>query len=195
MKTMILDTSSNVLYISFVIDNKEIYKVEHIGKNDHSDNLIPLIKKGLMETNLSIFDFDQFIVGIGPGSYTGVRLALSVGKMFAWTANKKLYTISSLDILSSGKRISDGIYVTALKAKRGFVYTNVIERKDNSEKYLVTDTYMSDEDFTQLVNQFPQAVIIKDNYFFNFENIINSPFLQEHPDVHLVVPNYLRGAL
>lgn len=191
---MIIDTSSNVLYLAFLDDEREIYQVTRTGKNDHSEHLINLLQLGLVKTNLDLKDFGQIIVGIGPGSYTGLRLALSVAKMFAWTANLKLYTISSLDILSSGKRNQDGIYITALKAKKGYVYANVIERKNNQEVRLLDDSYLEDSKLTEIINQYPQAILIHDEYFLDSKIILKSQFLTLQEDIHLVVPNYLRGA-
>ena len=62
MKTLVLDTSTNLLYIGFIEDNKVIYEVKSIGLNNHSDYLLDLIEKGLKENNLKEKDFDIIIL-------------------------------------------------------------------------------------------------------------------------------------
>ena len=85
MLQMLLDTSSTILYIAFVKDNKVIYENINEGKNNHSDNLLKLIQKGLKENNLEVKDFDRIVLGKGPGMYTGLRVSMTVAKMFALT--------------------------------------------------------------------------------------------------------------
>ena len=110
MRSLILDTSTNILYISFVEDKKVIYEIQSKGLNNHSDHLLNLIQEGLEKYQLEVKDFDRIILGDGPGAYTGLRVSMSVAKMFAWTLNIPLYTISSLDLLTSGYK-EEGLYL------------------------------------------------------------------------------------
>ena len=81
MRTMVLDTSSNLLYICFLENEKVIYEIKSIGLNNHSDHLLPLIEEGLNKLQLQVKDFDRIILGDGPGAYTGLRVSMSVAKM------------------------------------------------------------------------------------------------------------------
>ena len=82
MKTMIMDTSSEYLIISLLDDNKVIYEYIVPGKNNHSDNLLKKIEEGLNQTGLEVKDFDKIVCGIGPGAYTGLRVALTVAFIY-----------------------------------------------------------------------------------------------------------------
>src|SRR5690554_7473460 len=93
-RTLVLDTASKYLYFSFLEDEKIIYEQFLEGKNNHSENLLKELEIGLNKLNLTFKDFSEVIVGIGPGSYTGLRVSVTVAKMLAWTLNKKLYAIS-----------------------------------------------------------------------------------------------------
>ena len=64
MRTLVLDTSTNLLYISFIEDEKIIYEVQTMGLNNHSDHLLPLIEEGLKQHNLQVKDFDKIILGV-----------------------------------------------------------------------------------------------------------------------------------
>lgn len=192
MRTLVLDTSTNLLYISFIEDDKIIYEVKSIGLNNHSDYLLDLIKKGLDENNLQVKDFDKIILGKGPGAYTGLRVSMSVAKMFSWTLNIPLYTISSLDLLTSGYE-EDGLYLVKFKAKKGYIYHKafVIE---NNEKQLLTDEMFVTDEFidTYEKDNFSKAnVITNDLYSINCLKI-NEKELQLVDNVHALEPNYLR---
>lgn len=196
MKTMIIDTSSDYLFISFLDNEDEIYRIVFEGKNNHSEHLIKFIDEGLSKTKLTVKDFDQIICGIGPGSYTGIRLSLSVAKMFAWTANIPLYTISSLDILSSGYYEENRIIITSLKAKKNYVYTNVIQYQNGHAVRIVDDVFLSDEEFKEkILSQYDSYLLVDEVYKFNAEHISKSPFLQNVEQIHQIVPNYLRSVL
>ena len=93
MRTLIMDTSTNLLYISFIENDKVIYEVKTLGLNNHSDHLLNLIEKGLNECNLQVKDFNKIVIGVGPGAYTGLRVSMSVAKMFSWTLNIPLYPL------------------------------------------------------------------------------------------------------
>ena len=61
MRTLIMDTSTNLLYISFIENDKVIYEVKTLGLNNHSDHLLNLIEKGLNECNLQVKDFNKIL--------------------------------------------------------------------------------------------------------------------------------------
>ena len=192
MKTLILDTSTNLLYISFVEDNKVIYEVKSMGLNNHSDHLLDLIKKGLDENNLQVKDFDRIILGKGPGAYTGLRVSMSVAKMFSWTLNIPLYTISSLDLLTSGYE-EDALYLIKFKAKKGYIYHKAFVIENKIKKLLTDEMFVNDEFIeTYEKNNFKEVNIIT-NDLYNVDVLkIKDEELQLVDNVHALEPNYLR---
>lgn len=189
MRTLVLDTATNLLYISFIEDEKVIYEINSMGLNNHSDHLLPLIEEGLHKHNLQIKDFDRIILGIGPGAYTGLRVSMSVAKMFAWTLNIPLYIISSLDLLTSGYE-NDGIYLVKFKAKKGFIYYKAFkivgkEKEILSEEMFIEETYNGNYNVDQI------------NIITNNEILVNSLNIKEKEiklvsNIHALEPNYLR---
>lgn len=188
MKTLVLDTSTNLLYVCFIEDNKVIYEVKTIGQNNHSDHLLSTITEGLNKFKWQVKDFDKIILGVGPGAYTGLRVSMTVAKMFAWTLNIPLYTISSLDLLTSGYT-EDGIYVTKFKAKKGFVYFKSFEIKDKVKTILEEDKFISD-DYLPLNNKSIQ-IITNDLIQINSLNIKENE-IKLVTNIHNLEPNYLR---
>lgn len=192
MKTLVLDTSTNLLFISFIFDDKVVYEVKSVGLNNHSDYLLDLIQKGLNETNIQVKDFDKIIIGVGPGAYTGLRVSMSVAKMFSWTLNIPLYEISSLDLLTSGYK-EDGLYLIKFKAKKGYIYHKAYEINDNAKKIITEEIFVSDEFIDTYEKDNFKNVFIVSNDLYNIDVLnIKEENIKLVDNVHALEPNYLR---
>lgn len=191
MKELVLDTSSQVLVVNIVIDGVIKYAVNSIGKNNHSDNLMNYIKEGLKSLKLDISDMDRIVCGYGPGMYTGLRVSMTIAKMFSWTLNIPLYVISSLDLLSSGYFKEEGTYSIMIKAKKDYSYTKRIEVVDGVVKEKEAEAFLLNEDFLKIVNE-TDIIINNDNIKINYLNIDESKKILV-TNVHALEPNYLRS--
>lgn len=191
MKTLIIDTSTNFLYVSFVDNDKEIYLFLEEGKNDHSEKLVKMIEKGLKENNLEVKDFDRIIVGIGPGSYTGLRVGVTVSKVFAWTLNIPLYTVSSLDVIASGYLTKENNYAITMACKKGVIYSKVVSSNGKEFEIIEDEEVISEEDFLKKIANKNYKIVSKEDYSFNGVNISKMK-LTKCLDVHALVPNYMR---
>ena len=80
MYTLIIDSATKVLYHALVKDDKVVKEIYTKGQNDHAKNIVSLIEKMLKEENITVDNLDKIVCGIGPGSYTGVRMAVTVTK-------------------------------------------------------------------------------------------------------------------
>lgn len=189
-RIMVLDTSSSYLYIAFLEDGKIIYENVSEGKNNHSDNLLKNIESALDERHLQVKDFDAIICGKGPGMYTGLRVSMTVAKTFAWTLNKPLYTISSLDILTSGYFKTDGCYKVMMKAKKDYSYTKIFEIKDGKYKLIRKEEFLENEKFLNI--DLLGEVIDNSKIKFDILNI-DDEMVERVDNIHALEPNYLRS--
>ena len=82
-------------------------------------------------------DVKRIYVGYGPGSFTGVRIGLTIAKTYAYTLNIKLVPISSLQILAS--TIEEDEIVSLIDARRGYVFAGVYDKELNS---IIDDCYI-----------------------------------------------------
>ena len=189
-RIMLLDTSSSYLFVDFIEDGKIIYEVLSEGKNNHSDNLLARIEEGLNKLHLQVKDFDCFVCGMGPGMYTGLRVSMTVLKTFAWTLNRDLYVVSSLDLLTSAYLDKDGKYAIMMKAKKDYSYTKIIEVKNGNYQILRKEEFLKNDDFMKYTDDCVilnndnikiDALKLKDFMFSKVENI------------HALEPNYLRS--
>ena len=101
MICLFFDTSSDLLKVSLIKDNKIIFDKELHTKNDHSSYLVPTIDEAFKSNNIDFKELDEIIVGNGPGSFTGTRISIAVAKTYAFSFNIPVYMISSLEELSS----------------------------------------------------------------------------------------------
>ena len=98
MTRLILDTSSDYLVIVISQDNTVIAsQVLYAGKK-MSELLLFQLDNMLESSSININDIDEFYAGVGPGSFTGVRIGVALVLGLSSALNKKAYGISSLDV-------------------------------------------------------------------------------------------------
>ena len=131
MTILYIDTSSNYLY-SAIMQNDEVvsYVNEEYGQN-LSTMALPKIVEMFDEKKLSPKDVDKIIVVNGPGSFTGIRIGITIAKVYAWSLNIPITTIYSLEAMAISSTL-DTYKVPILNARRGYVYAAIYD-KDNNE--------------------------------------------------------------
>ena len=93
MKYLYIDTSSSYLYSAIVEDDKLIsYVSEDYGQN-LSEVALPKIVSMFEDNNLKPKNIDKIIVVNGPGSFTGIRIGITIAKIYAWSLNIDITTI------------------------------------------------------------------------------------------------------
>ena len=100
MFTLFISTYNENLTIGLLKDNDLISNEEKKTIHSHSEYLAPLIKEILEDNNLRPQDLNQILVVNGPGSFTGIRLGITVAKTLAYTLNIPIKTITSIEALA-----------------------------------------------------------------------------------------------
>lgn len=181
MKSLIVDSATQVLYIALVIDGRVNEKYIP-GRNDHAKYIVSTIDELLKSENITTNELDEIICGIGPGSYTGVRMAVTVCKMMTVFMNKPLYKISTLKLIASNLK---GIVLSTIDARRGNVFGTIIDTIN--DKYIIEEAHTSYSELKE--NHFDFEV--NENDFK-----VDALYILEHKEKviepHLLVPNYLR---
>lgn len=104
MTILAIDTSNLTLGVALIKDGKVIAEhISHLKKN-HSVRAMPAIDELLKECGLKPSDLTQIAVAKGPGSYTGVRIGVTIAKTLAWSLNIPVKTVSSLEVLAANGR-------------------------------------------------------------------------------------------
>ena len=100
MITLFIDSSRKDLSVVLAKSDEIIYTSNINSFYRHSNFLMKEIVCALNKNSLKISDIDNIVVLNGPGSFTGVRVGVTVSKTLAWALNKKIYTLSTLKALS-----------------------------------------------------------------------------------------------
>lgn len=95
MKLLAIDTSTTRASVALSVDN-EIYHAEQGNLREHAQHLLPMVEQLLASGGLSLSQLDGIVLGRGPGSFTGLRIACSVVKGLAYPHDLPVYPVSSL---------------------------------------------------------------------------------------------------
>lgn len=187
MKTLCMDTSHRFLVLALVEDDKVVAShMEEAWKKQSETIFVELIKL-MEEANWSADDIEEVIITRGPGSYTGIRIAMSIAKVFCTRKHCKLYTISTLQLYAG---ISDTYVMLDARSNRAY-FGNYQNGKmiEESIKSLDEIKAMKDKNFigdTDLIGVDKQTI----NFVDHFVALKEHYRLEEN--VHMLVPEYLK---
>ncbi len=218
MTILAIDTSNLTLGVALIKDGKMIAEhISHLKKN-HSIRAMPAIDELLKECGLEPNDLTQIAVAKGPGSYTGVRIGVTIAKTLAWSLNIPIKTVSSLEVLAANGRFFQGLICPLFDARRGQVYTGLYQYRDGKLHELEEDQNILLEDWLKKLKAMDQQVLFIGSdteihqemieQILGEQAVIAGPALQlprpselaligelkEDEPVHSIVPNYIRLA-
>jgi tRNA threonylcarbamoyladenosine biosynthesis protein TsaB len=101
-RLLALDTSTAVLGVAVTEDGKLLHEINASGERNHSVHLLPIIEQDLQASGTDASMLSGVAVGVGPGSYTGTRIAVTAAKTLAWAWKVPVAGISSLHALAWG---------------------------------------------------------------------------------------------
>ena len=144
-----IDTSTKICTCSiFDSENGVIAETSLSVKKNHSNIVMPIIDNLFKISDLNINDIDKIAVAIGPGSFTGVRIALGIAKGLAMALNKPLIAVNELDILEAIADGNENETIPLIDARKERVYykyqgnyiddylINLISNFDKNKKYI-----------------------------------------------------------
>lgn len=122
MKILAMDTSSSVLSLGISDSDRILGELMQNKALAHSESLMPHIRYLFSMTGEKIQDIDYFAVTVGPGSFTGIRIAVATANAFAMAHNKKVIGISTLEALAYHFKAEDLYVVSTMYAQREDYY-------------------------------------------------------------------------
>ncbi len=201
MICLFFDTSSDLLKVSLIKDNKIIFDKELHTKNDHSSYLVPTIDEAFKSNNIDFKELDEIIVGNGPGSFTGTRISIAVAKTYAFSFNIPVYMISSLEELIYDNDGYD-FYVPIIEEKKENLYFSIF---DKNKKRVMDDTYSSTEYMYKKLEELDGKILLislSDKEYEKYDTVkasLNALNIMKNIDVnnekvnpHLLKPNYIK---
>ena len=187
MRILFLSSSTTNLVVAIIIDGKITYQNINNYNQDMSSHIMVVLDEAFKTTNIKPEELDKIMVTNGPGSFTGIRIGLSVAKTMAYALNIPVTPISTLEMLASG---SNEKVVSLIDARRGYVYAGGYDENLNnfmSDAYVlldkVKDYHLVSEDNFAFALAKPKYDILK---------IVNKHINEDGVNPHLLNPNYLK---
>lgn len=179
MITILLDSSNTNLSVGIAKDNLLLDYVSYEAWQRQSEYMIPELDKLLTKYDIKKEDITDVIVAKGPGSYTGVRIAITIAKTITTALDIKLYAVSSLRVLKDGDRPS----ICLINARSGRSYIGAYE----NEKILLEDQIMKNDDVLAYINAHPDYSVCGDTKYLNLNGVESNNLkemisLKEHLD-------------
>lgn len=193
MLSLLLDSSNVNLCVGISKDNELVYKTSYPCFQRQSEEMIPEIKKALDTLNLELLDFDEVVCGKGPGSYTGLRISMTIAKIICQLSNAKLKLVSSLRIMGNANKK----FIALMNARSNRSYIGVY----NFDKVELEDQIMTNDQVREYINKHPDYELIGDLGYLQVDAIpadeVNGllsfkDLVEEENDVLKVKPIYLK---
>jgi len=127
MKLLALDTSTSFLSVAVAEGEKILSSYHRPAHMLHSARLIPTIDSVLKKARARLSEMDGFVLGIGPGSFTGLRIGVTTVKALAFVTKKPVVAIPTLDAIAHNAGGFRGTVCPVLDAKKGKVYACLYE--------------------------------------------------------------------
>lgn len=218
MKVLAIDTSNYVLGVAIVDEEKVIGEVITNLPKNHSVRVMPTIEQLMKECGIKPKELERIVVAMGPGSYTGVRIGVTIAKTLAWSLQIPLVGVSSLEVVAANGRHFNGFISPLFDARRGQVYTGLYQYEGNRLTCVVEDKIILLSDWLEVLKKRETPVLFIGNDLVIHKEQIETdleqfayvaPYTDWNPrpselavlgmekapvDVHTFVPNYIRLA-
>ena len=192
MYQLLLDSSNKYLAVGLAKDGKVIDSIFYEAWQRQSEMMVTEADNILKKNNVDRSSLDAVVVGKGPGSYTGVRIAITIAKTIAFALKIKLYAASSLSLL----RVNDKPTICVFNARSGRSYIGVYE----NDKVLLEDKVLTNEEVVNYVNEHSEFLLSGDTEQLNqtssefdiIENLAKSISKENEVDPFKLSPAYLK---
>ena len=180
MKVLGIDTSTRTTAIGLIEDDEVLAEYNLRGLVSHSESVTDMIEEIFKKFEFSLDDIDLIAVGIGPGSFTGLRIGITIAKVLAFSLDKNLIGVSSL--VANG--MSDyGKVAAIVDARRGNVYGAIINNEEDPE-VLFEDSLLAFERFKEELDKYDEVTLV---------GLDAEKFLEELPQAKLSKNKGMKG--
>ena len=207
-----IETATKNCSVALAKDGKTVLSKEIAQEGySHAERLHVFIEEIIKEAQITFKDLSAIAVSQGPGSYTGLRIGVSAAKGLCFALDIPLIAVDTLQVLASQAKLSSGLIIPMLDARRMEVYSAIFtlnyENKRAVQAEIITENSFEDlEETLYFVGDCAEkckAVLTKDNFvflgdikypsakemsFLSFEKYKNNDFV----DVAYFEPYYLK---
>lgn len=138
MLILAFESSAKAASAALLRDGKLLSQYSQCSGLTHSRTLLPMGEDMLKNASLSYRDVDLLAVAHGPGSFTGIRIGVSMVKGLAWSLEKPCTGVSTLEAMAWHGLAAGGVICPVMDARRGQVY-NALFRIENGRPVRLTE--------------------------------------------------------
>lgn len=160
MKLLAIDSSAKSASAAVFSENKLLSECFVNVQLTHSCTLLPMIDNALKQAALEISDIDCFAVNSGPGSFTGIRIGVSVIKGLAFRENKPCSGVSTLESMAYNFTDENCIVCCTMDARCSQVYCALFRIKDGKVERLTEDDALSIEELGSKISSFSEKIYL-----------------------------------
>lgn len=198
MISLFIDTSLSSVSISVIKDDKILSLIKKDIPNMHSIYTTSYLKKALDDANINPLEVDNIYIVNGPGSFTGLRIGVTIAKTYGYLIDKDLTPVSTLKAIAISSDYK-GIIMSIIKANKSNYYVGIY---DKNYQNVIEEKFTNESNLMNLINKYhPYIVTIEDINIDNIQiNKINLNILKiinyyqdkEKVNYYALVPNYIK---
>lgn len=198
MISLFIDTSNSDVVIGLLENGRLIEKETRSILNEHSKYAVSIIDEVLKKANISTYSVDEILVVNGPGSFTGIRIGLTISKVYAYLTNIKVILMSSLKCLALSKDKDNYDYILSIiDAKRGNCYIGLYDRDYNE---VIMEHFTNMDEVKDIRNKYKNILVVSNTDMegiskidrIDVEKIYNYYKDKDKVNPNMVLPNYLK---
>ena len=154
-----IDTANTPLSVAIVKNGEVLIEENTSMAINHSLRAMPAIEEVFEKVGMAPSDIDAIAVSEGPGSYTGVRIGVTIAKTLAWTLEKPLVGVSSLKAIATNGLFFEGIICPIVDARRENVYAGAYETVNGILSPLIEDGHFAIDELIENLKAFERPVL------------------------------------
>lgn len=197
MITLFIDTSSSDVSIALLKDNNLLSSITKNIPNKHSVYTVSFIEKIIKESNLTPNDIEKILVVTGPGSFTGVRIGVTIAKTYSYLRKIPIIGVSSLKMMSLS--CNHNYCLSLIDAHHDNYYLGLYDEFNNE---VIKEQFNTKEEVLNLIKKYSPTIVSTEDLIIdeiqvnkthlNIEKISKYYDKLEPSNPHFIVPNYLK---
>lgn len=199
MISLFIDTSMPNVTIALVKDNDVVSIIQEDIVCEHSKYTVGFVKKVIDDAGIDANDIGKIFVVNGPGSFTGVRIGVTVAKTYGYLVNKNIVPVSSLKALALSSD-SNGVIMSVISANKSSYYVGIYDDKYNN---VIDEQFVKKDGLLELINMYDIDNIISNDFNvissyklnkvkLDVKKIVNYYMDMDSVNCYALVPNYLK---
>lgn len=156
MYKLFIDTCSHDRLVSVINDDEVIYTISEQNDNNLSVRMLPMINDCINNSNIKPTDIKHIFVVNGPGSFTGIRVGITIAKTWAYSLKIPITEISELQLLAASIDEQSDYILSLIDARRNYYYAGLYDKELNN---IFQDKHIYIDDLSKILPKDKEIII------------------------------------